>query len=604
MSIAPSADIKKVYDPRLEFVSNKSYVVTEGPGLGQSTYQTWLATATTNTMTTIPITIPSERVAVDRMLLYRTPVAIRCTGTVTNGNLSDGTNMAFKPWPLANAKMTESVTIQANGFSNQTGDIIPAMMHYVDYADFLKSYSLTPSGLDMYQRYEDWKQQFTGGANLNMLGGYGDTSFVAQGRSGFPMNIITLNATTFEATAVLVEPIFISPLAFRNNQSGLVGITQINYNVQWKSPLSQFMWSVDDSLLTLTECTLSFVAQTAPLDSLPTSPGILVNFIAPKQDFVLEPLISYNYNQLFAVSQAQGNVTAGTSFTIQMNSQRLNQIPRRMFIYAKDSDSPGSETTYQLVQRTQTYARIDNIQVSWDSVNSIIGSAAAQQLFMIASRNGYKGTWADWYTHSGGVMCVDFTKDLGMNPGDVVGSNSPKSLQVQATFTNISSETRNLVMWVVFEYEGLVNIRNGQVEQSLGSVELMDLIKAKTWDLIPVIRSEDAGIAFGGDFASKLKSFASKLKKAIPQAFDFAKKIADKIDPGLGKDLSKIGECAEIIGKNAARIAPVIGLGLPAGGRRGRPKKRAGVRKRKGGAFIDNIEMNQRLLELDGDYDE
>jgi hypothetical protein len=264
----------------------------------------------------------------------------------------------------------------------------------------------------------------------------------------------------------------------------------------------------------------------------PNSAVLLQRFMSLSSIEKIPPVITYPYSAVNVFSTVgtaipgflSGGVAQGT---ITMASQTLAYIPRRMYIWV----APTART----VTTSDSYARIDSLQITWDNYNSYYGGATTEQLYLISRSNGLQESFTQWQQFTGSIFIAEFGKDLGIeNEAESVSMATNKQLQVQVGFTSLSRDpnpanTIQYTAWMAFVSDGVLNIGGNSAIQRISVLTAEDVLRVK--ESGPVGPPNVSTDFFGGR-----TSFISGLKKGLHALEGFAKKthIASQLAASAG----------------------------------------------------------------------
>lgn len=535
-------------DPITRINSQREYILLEGGK--RTTYKPYISTSFSNSSAQFSIVPPSPSVIVNRKVYIQMPVTITFNGTSGGAgqNLLQTGYDAFRAYPISKVTNTLTVTINNNSSSINMHDTIDGLSRYNACRD-LKEYnhSFCPNYLDEYQTYEEAE-----GSARNPLGGYADNSYMAA-RGAFPMTVTTNNTTDAVISAVITEPIMLSPFCWsKRDQAGFHGVQNIDFNFTFLNNLS-YMWSHSNAGgSTLNSITVQFGA-----------PSILMNFITPKELMYKNPKAPTVYpffdvqryptdsNQVF-----QPFGTVGDTQTFQSANIQLQSIPRRMYVWARVRNIDQNENT------TDSFLSINNISLNWNNNASLLSSASKQDLYEMSVLNGFKGNWNQWngYTNnmsgtdndviglSGSVLCLEFGTDIGLDSNECPGILGTYQLQYNVNMTNTKNAAVTPTLYTVIISEGTLTVLENRTIANIGVISKQDILNSLD---APEVNYYDIMDYEGGDFLSGLKDFFSSLWSGV-------KTVAHDIP--------------EIVGN----VAPLARAFIGAGGVVSNPVKRGG----------------------------
>jgi hypothetical protein len=452
--------------------------------------------------------------------------------TYLNSNLSGP-----RQFPISSIIDNITVTINNATVSGQLNDYIHEIMRVNNYSkDRYLELGMSPSTPDCFQNYSD---PLSGSLGLNRApnGQFGIAAGDYAGRGSWqPEEITTItigdNAAVGQARYEFTEPLFISPLLYGAiYETGLLGINNIDINVNYNSNLSNFFWSGDFTAGTaagtgqIPTVTLSSQASGSSL----VAPNLLVTFITPH---LLKPLpssIPYSYNAIeryITSGSTSTPLAAGASATTATNSITLNVIPDLIIVCVKQRKSD------QTFHSPNTYATISNISVNWNNRTGLLSSASGEQLYEMSRKNGLNISFPEFSDFVGSPIIINPSMNFGGSDTEANGALGQWYLQMNVTYTNptnerlgITGEARNYDVYIITCTQGIFTIVNDRAIQSLGVLSRQSILDSKV-DPNNKIGVEDIErvTVSGGSILSKI---GSMVKKALP--------IAQKVCEGVQK---------------------------------------------------------------------
>ncbi len=222
----------------------------------------------------------------------------------------------------------------------------------------------------------------------------------------------------------------------------------------------------------------------------------------------------------------------------QMQSQviQLNSIPRKMYIFLRESDSEINSSILRSVNSTDTFCKINRVSLSWDNIDGVLSGCEDINLYEMSVANGLNYDWTSWkgittnYGTSvtpntqkiglkGSILCICPGVDFGLRNSQAEGVLDKINFQVTVDFVNIN-QTRNLIpdLYVLAVYDGFLDIYNNSAQAIIGAVTNSDILSTPvSYD----ISYHELQKIYGGDFFSKVRDTGSKLIKNLGKANDF-----------------------------------------------------------------------------------
>ena len=572
MSIAvQTLDTVRVVDPRcdLNSASRRTYRILDGPQ--DISYVKLRADGGASTNMTFTVNPPSTRVLVNRHMMLETTFTLTFRGRATaNGqrlirakglehaNPGDASTLKCdgpRAYPLANAMRSLQVTLNNDRMTQGVSRYWRAMTRYANNFDQQNlDQSTTPTYLDQTQTYA---QNGNASGSRAPLGDYTD-NLVNCPRGGWTNCKVLTNPNRVEAASnnlvatvqlTCAEPLWLSPFLYqRNNQStGLIGVQNMTVQVDLGGRsaggglggLAAALWSHDIATAAEAPLTCPIAAVEVHVDDA----FIHASYLTP--DMLMElPLInSYPYYEPQIYSPPGGaNVAAGAaSPELIMNAVQLNSIPSRVYIFVAKAD------TAVTINDTDTYARIDGVNISFDNRDSILSNADPYDLYQIAVKNGTNLSWPQWSAKVGGVLALDFGEDIPLRANQAPGLRGSYNLSIRVNATNLSPDAQPLQLTVVVVSVGVITIAHQNVVRSVGVLTTDDVLASKAQDALPWKPSGD--IYGGANIMDTIKNLFGKFMRFAKPAAGMAAKVLPMVAPefapyatGASSILNTIGD--------------------------------------------------------------
>lgn len=561
-------DIKKVaiYEPRLKVSNEREWVIVKG---GQTVTTTvYPSTSSSNSYFNFTTNPPGKKTVLDRHITIRAPVTLIFSGPGSNnsipGQSTDDLMVqqgrdAFRSFPISS--VTSTLTCRINGFpvSIESNQFVHVLENFHNKIDSLNTtQSIYPNMADNFQNYSDGEI-----CNRNPLGTYYDNSAMVP-RGAYDMDIITNTNTTCTINAVLYETIVLPPFLFDDSQSGgLTNLDTLDFNFVLSTNLAR-IWSRS-------------TANTVPLTSLSVSfnndkPSLLLNWITPRDTQNIPDRVRYPYFQLSRYNQPIVTL-APNAFTVA-NSQVLqfNSIPRKLYIFARQSDGSIDTSLSESVNHTDTFLKIDKISLSWDNIDGVLSGCEDVNLYQMSVNNGLNYDWESWkgVTNNigtvfpqnstkiglkGSILCLCPGVDFGLRNSQAEGVLDKINFQANVTVRNINqTKTIQADLYVLAVYDGYLDIFDNSAQAIIGAVTNEDILSTPvSYDL----SYHEIQKIYGGDFFSKVRDTGSKIIKSLGKANDY---LRDK------KLISNVlGAIPSPYTQSAAEVAKSLGYGTGKG---------------------------------------
>lgn len=542
-------ELSAVTDPQMYFHPIRSIPVLKGPQI--VTAQSFPAPAPIPASgLNIQCSPPSRDILISRRVLLKMQFTITFTCTNIKGGAPPLALSSFDgPRAMPIQSILSSMTWQIGNDTITSGgpmyQYVPALLRYHNGKDSMdRNYSIAPAMLDTMANYNNTTKYIPPlnrlGDEFNPLNAYGENPVVAA-RGAFPLTAVTNTANTSPASVTFtsVEPIFISPFVFANDDgmaNCLTGIQALNFQCTFINNLAR-IWShvnaTDNSpqngdgkegnsdinnatgyAVVINAAELQFIYLTPP-------PSLAI----PKQ------LSWPYYNPVIYATNVGGtlqpfvsaiNDDNSTLSGVQQNTITLDGIPRRLYIFARKND-----TDWNVSTSSDTFFYIDNLQIQFNN-GTYMSSMSGHQLYEMSRRNGCNLSWPAWRQYVGSVICVNMGVDLGLSGlYDAPGKTGQYNLSVRVTMQNLSQNTVvNPMLFVLAVYEGQLQVKNNSVSHSTNLLTSEDIARARE---LPHVVYDPSNEVWGGNL---FKSLLSGSKNFFNKVKDFASKalpIADRI---------------------------------------------------------------------------
>jgi hypothetical protein len=541
----------KVLEPRVNVKADieKNHIVLMG-GLRVNQQvnpaDSWGSVGTQPVQALWTINPPSTHTIVDRNMKVRCYFEIK-----TDQDLQLGTNDALRQFPISSLCDVLSVQINGENVSDNVADKLHAMLCYGNNADDRNGQcSTTPTMPDNFKNYADWA---TYGSAKNPLSNYGENG-AEDPRGGFPVQVI--DSKTFRV--VLTENIMLSPFLspFQQQDEGFVNVNQINISFRWKANLSQILShsSLGNAITSVTV-------------TMYQAPEMLTTFITPDLTQPIPALQVLPYYKSQDYIKNIGTVAPAAEVLCISDSIKLSQLPRKLYLFVRNQRSTSTHST------SDSFLKIKRLSILWNNQSGLFSSASEQDLFEICKRNGINLTYPQWDKYRGGVMCLEFGKDIGLLDNEAPGCQGQYTIQIQMTCENDTGASFTGEFYQIFMMEGTFSISENFARASLGN--LTNDIVLRTKMNIDEIDYHQLQRIHGGNFWSGLKSFVNKIARGVSSVLPFASKVIGTVAPEFSPIVSGISAATGL-----AQEATGSGLRLAGGRLAGGQVSRRSMRKR------------------------
>ena len=564
----------EVLDPRVIVQNERAYAVLKGGN--QVTLKQWTSTSISTSSIQFSVPPPSAAIFVDAKMYIYLPVRLTFTGTPPVGQtLIQALRDAPRAWPISSSINTLQCTINNQSVSINLADMIHCLKYFNTDDELLDGdYSMFPNYPDQTQQYGDLF-----GSNRSQFSQYADgIKGAVMQRGSYPFTVVANPVSAgVPVTAIIdvafCEPIVLPPLYFgSSNRSAFFNVSSMDFNITFEGNVAARMWSHDD--IGATNVITSSTATFGGMVSGPATaflggqlPLLLINYITPKEDMVLSPNmpISYPYFDVQRYVTQQSAVPAAGTTTIQSNNIQLSSIPRRIYIFVRDSN----QFLFNNASLPDAFFQISNLSLQFLNKNGLLASASPMQLYNMAKKNHINMHWVDWSGQPlkqaatltdnlagiGSLLCIEFATDVGLDSISCPGKLEQAALQVQVTCKNISTRQITPSLYVIAVLEGEFVIPSlGRAMVNVGCISSQDILDAKQ---MPGYNYADVENVQGGDFFSGLKNFWQQ--RVLPAVRSFIK------EKGISKSLGALGTVLPgpygQVAKTASEVAKHYGYG-------------------------------------------
>ena len=463
--------------------------------------------------------------------------------------------VAPRAFPISQIMATESVSLNGAQFTTNLKDYNNCFVRFCnDIQDRSGKYSLTPSMLDEIHLYSQAEKTFRDpfakyadsfirdsrnafwGCDYDAIKGSGDGSNAANWGSA---NTIQINANGNKYVGFKVkclEPCFVSPFWYQ--KKALTQIKSLSYNAVITNLGRFFCKNSSPESQTLTELSVS----------MSSNPKLHFYYASPKLLDKIPKQLSYSYQEVQVYKQVTGDIAPGVSGDIVAPSINLSSVPRRVIIWAEESESERNGLTVADLQKSDTFkARINSINVSFGNRSGLLSSSKDSDLYYVSKKNGLDLTYSQYSKYVGSAIALDFGREIGLPTDMSVGVLSNPQFGISANITNISSTTNKYTLKYAIIYDGSMSIINGTVSRQLGVLSQNDVLESQLSGA-EQISDDKCENLFGGRIAGGFNPLA-----LLPMVPGFVKAIREGIKSPVGqtvlgvadKGLSSIG-----MGKN------------------------------------------------------
>jgi hypothetical protein len=542
-----------VRDSRLDLSKEQQYaVVSSGPVILHKYFNYTSISSSSLSFNNIN---PGADVVLSKIFKLTLQYLVTFTGVAPAGSTlmaSWGQDIAPRCMPVNNSFSNLSFKINGSNFSCELNSVLPALtrINFRKTAEKLSDSLTTP---DVCQLYSELCNG-TNNSNRNPLGAYGTGAPGTWqcGRGGNLGSCKLLTDTNTSATMLITvtEPMMLSPLEFGGDEgsAGFFYLRDLSILGTFDSDLASRVISVSDNCV-------SFFSN---INVQPVNATIQFTQITKPPSMYLQPKISYPYYNINKyVTDIQVPVNGGSTSTVVCNSLQISSNPKKIIIFVARTRN------YANTRTTDTFARINNISIEYQSRSGQLSSASVQQLFDMSKRNGLDMSFSEFYggalssddlfnnktkyprmvSGTGSVVVIDPVLDMGLQD-QVSGSRvNGYPLQISVNFTSLTPSTASIDYYsvtILLINDGLMTLTD--TFQCIQQDSVVSQADISAPNIEPQFTNSDVLVAqnnlTGGNFFGDVKKF---ITKNLPVAKDIYKAVAPIVGPLIGLGCGAIG---------------------------------------------------------------
>ena len=479
MSLAVNGNIAPILsmDPRLVFDHGGDFAVARG---GVSvTYRTLPSQnySSNGSNSVFNVQPPNQNISISRKIMTKFYYNVQINATAgASGNVVDlGIYDAPRFYPTQQVTSSMSATL-----NNANVNLIPyqligalACCNLSD-VNLGRDLSLAPSHPDEFQNYSDvyTVPQFLGTV-ADPLQSLGESTTSIPNRGGWNVtltgtnNVGTGNSGTVNLQFSSTEPILVSPFSSVDDSHAFIGVQTLTLSFQQTLNGGRSVWSHSDS------------TDASTINSMVTTlyapPEIQTTYITPSPLYRIPSSVVYNYSNIdIYTTDTVASISSGADFKVSTNNVQLNTIPKRILLYARQTDSTTNYTT------TDTFAWLKDLSIQFDNVSGLFSGSSPEQLYLSAREQGYNKSWTQWSSTTGSVMIMDLARNMALqNSSDAPGLQASKQLQITATFNNINKfKSLAFTVFVIVISDGLITITGNTTIQQNSVLTREDILES------------------------------------------------------------------------------------------------------------------------------
>lgn len=491
------------------------------------------------------------------------------------GILNGQNEKAFigRSFPLNKIIITENVAINSQTLNTPLRDYEAAFSRVNNnFMDRAGEYSLTPSQLDRFHSYafmnNTMKDPFANYIDSGLDESraafrryeYSDVAIsgtgmiLTQPNAGVHVYKIAntntpTNVLSYKIKMTVMEPVFVSP--FFMQKKAIPYVETIDYSATLGNLERAFCAkTLTNGLLLLTTSTDgsvamgNFVVTAATLESA----NIHATFMIPKDINDIPPAVGLDYQEIkISKSNNSNSLLYDESQTLDLTAVSLSSVPRRLVIWAEETQNSRTGFTTGLLKTDSIKSRIERINLQFGG-NYVLTSATEQDLYSISRENGYDGTYSQYSEYDGSVLVLDMDNiglPLSWAPGVVQKPQFSVSATIKCVDPNSEGVVFNLKCAII--YAGRFDMLGTTAAYRVGIMTSEDVAQTLL-DGKMVVESKMPVNKFGGKIGGKIGGF--NLAALLP--------IAQAVRKGV--------QMVSPIVKQGADLAEKLGLGQQQGG--------------------------------------
>jgi hypothetical protein len=343
------------------------------------------------------------------------------------------------------------------------------------------------------------------------------------------------------------EPLYLSPFLFQrgDQDTGLIGVQTMNLQLQLggRGPSG-----LADAVFSANQNATFEAGQPASITATTAEAYVYMNFLTPDALQIIPDINNYPYYEPTLYTTTTPEVLPiGQTRVIEMNNVQLNSIPQRILIFVDEPDSQAS------VFKTDTFAAIENVNISFDNRDSLLAAASPIDLYNIAAKNNTNLTWSEWNRDCGSVLCLNFGEDIPLRANQAVGLRGSYNLRMTIRVRNVKTSglpaapqsMAGTSLHVLVFGVGVMTIAQQNVVRTVGILTNEDVLRSKMQPALPYMPSGDL---YGGGWFDDLRNAFMSVARPLAG-------IASKVLPMLAP------ETAPFMGAFNSIINPEAGPG-------------------------------------------
>ena len=529
-------DAEIVLEPRLGQLddSAKTYLIGEGGTNIQ--YFPFTAQSFSDSNMTFKCDPPSTRSVMDRNMIIEVPIKVVLTGDTGDADtpMWGKNRSALRAMPISSVTQTLTANINGQSLTVQLADVCHPISRYLSSADSRTTFSsILPNAYDMYQQYEDGD-----GAANSPLNGYEYS--IPQShtpRGAYPVKILENTRTRATLEILVTEYLQISPFYWKK-ESGVGGLANIR-NCTFNLTMSRLARMLSISTKINANQTLTI---NDAIVSIQQVPRMFVGFVTPQDTLSIPQSIVYSYNDINFYSQAFQTVLPVTPVdqrptqTLTSSVIQFAQLPERLYIYVRRAGTQVYDTALSTVNTTDTYARIENVNINFSGQDGIQSATNIVDLYQQSERNGLNMSYQEFGGEvykalekvaastdpqserigtTGSVICFELARDIPLKAFEAVAQSGSWNFQCTVQARNTGKVEFVPELCIITVQDGLLTLSYpSSASTTLGIITPGDVQRAEISDR----SAQEVMSLYGGSALSTIKKMVSKMAPRVKKA--------------------------------------------------------------------------------------
>lgn len=494
-------------------------------------------------------TLPKGRIVIDPLMYVQIPISVKVTaaapvasGTVSSQILSHDM-LAPRQFPVNSCLNNISLSINNQTISSQPYQWVNELARFMsnDYVDAALRQSAWPVMPDMSPQYED----LVSSGKSPLLSYTSATDIYSNPRGVFNEGFITDSDSTTEWVfhTTLYEPLLVPILDYDPSKSrvGFPHLNNLQIQMTFISNLAR-MFSLDN---------VSNVGNVdvANIEVNIQGPAILrQNWLTVPNNLEIPSVNIRSYDQITCIPSQLAPFTAGQQQTVTSQSLTFNQVPKKIYIYVRESqiDQPFPACC----TNTDTTFSIQKAVVTFNNKTGLLSNMIPLDLYnTFEAEKGSVMSFTQSQYFVGNVLCIDPCESFGLEQDLSAGVEGNFQFQIELTCTNLKNSTVTPAIYVVYSNDTICTINefaDTTLQQSF--VKREHVLQASS--LPPYPSKFLVNDMYGGSFWDTIKNAASKAWQFIKdnKLISKAASLGSKIFPEFAPVLGTVGNVSSALG--------------------------------------------------------